>query len=1465
MGTQKAKPKKPVNDQIIMETLSMSDWKTVFDQSPDHIVLLDKDLCILYTNHPSPGLSLQDLIGVPLYTFVEKDRQEDIRKKLARTLRTGRPCSYETEFRTPDGNITYYQSETVPWKVNNKKIGLILTAHDITIQKKTRLELERKTDFLDATIDNSSFPMWVADPQGFMVRSNGALRKKLGFKDAQLIGKYNALKDESLKKQGLLPQVKAVFMDFKTAHFTTHWESSQIRHVDFPSTRDIWIEVTMFPILDGQKNLLNVVCQWLDITEQKENQRSILENEQKYQSFIEDTPLLIDRFLPDGTILFTNKAYANFFGKNPEDLPGKNLFDLIPEEAQAATRSHFAALSKSNPFDTSENFAIRNDGEKRWIRWSNRALFDRDGKVTSFQTFGLDITDQKHADEQLRQSEEKYRLIAEFSEECIWQLDREDKIIYASPAVEKVFGYTPQEVLGVEYHAFFHDSEVEHINRSLNNAVIDQNGYQLHEFTGKRKDGTLFPLEISVTRVHQEGVPVRVQGIARDISERAAAEKERKALLHSLSDAQRIAHVGSWDWYLITNTETWSDELFRIFGRDPQLGVPAVAEYESQYHPDDLERVREALNWQTGADKFTIEFRITRHDDQAQRFLLMRGELLHDDDKHLIHFFGTVMDITDQKISEVALRESRRELETLIGNLPGMAYRCDSDEKWTMRYLSQGCLDLTGYPPEDFIENKKISYHEIIHPDDRDFVDKKVQKALEKKQPFELTYRINTAGGAQKWVWEKGTGVLFPNGELISLEGFITDITERVQAEKALKKNMLILDTTQQIGKIGGWVWDVPTQVMTWTPETYHIHDIDPGDIQLDFQPSFDASLPCYPLEDRKKISALFDACINQGTPYEYECTFTSTKGRQLWIRTAGHAVHENGRITSIIGYIMDITSQKQVALALEASETRLRELVTHMRSGVVMYQAVDDGNDFIIKDLNQAGERIGEIKKEEVVGKSVLFVYPGVVETGLFKKFQDVYRTGKPGYLLAEFYQDNKQSLWIENYIYKLPSGEIIAIFDDITERKTAQNKLEESESRFRAFMDNSPAVAYIKNDQLQHVYGNQGALNSVDRTSEEFLGTKMGDIHPSEESKITEEADRFVLEKNTGITIEGIRTLPNGEKIWQRDIKFPLRGTNGEKLVGGIALDLTERKKAEETIRENEERFRAFMDNFPGTAYIKNEKLEHIYGNKTALEFAGTPFEAYVGSKTDAIYPKKLARELEALDRTVLTEQRVVYSEGYYPKPNGDLRWKRDIKFPLAGPNGEKLIGGIALDMNEQKKAQEAIRESEERFRALFSAMNSGLSLFEVICDDKGNPINLRFLQVNPTYEQQNNLKAKDVIGKTILEVYPGFDPEWIVYYGNVALTREPFEKEVFNQPENKYFNYKAFSPQKGQVASISTDIHQQKLDQIALEKRKDELERFNRLSVGRELKMVELKKEINQLCRDLGEKPRYRTDFK
>lgn len=152
----------------------------------------------------------------------------------------------------------------------------------------------------------------------------------------------------------------------------------------------------------------------------------------------------------------------------------------------------------------------------------------------------------------------------------------------------------------------------------------------------------------------------------------------------------------------------------------------------------------------------------------------------------LILFLTT--NVIQRRKSEAALQESERRLSTLMGNLPGIAYRCQNDHFWTMKFISEGCLPLTGYHSSDFIDNRHRSYNELIHPEDRDRIWERVQARVGARQPFKVRYRIQTAAGKEKWVSEQGVGVFSDNNTLMALEGFIIDVTDLIRAEEGLRR-----------------------------------------------------------------------------------------------------------------------------------------------------------------------------------------------------------------------------------------------------------------------------------------------------------------------------------------------------------------------------------------------------------------------------------------------------------------------------------------------------------------------------------------------------------------------------------------------------------------------------------------------------------------------------------------------------
>ncbi|MGB9626808.1 MAG: PAS domain-containing protein, partial [Phycisphaerae bacterium] len=208
------------------------------------------------------------------------------------------------------------------------------------------------------------------------------------------------------------------------------------------------------------------------------------------------------------------------------------------------------------------------------------------------------------------------------------------------------------------------------------------------------------------------------------------------------------------------------DELLRILAKRPR-SVPFVVI--------------------TGQGDEQVAVRMMKHG--ARDYLRKDGALL----ELLPAVVKRVLDEADRERrliqTEQSLRESERMLSTLMSNLPGMAYRCRNDPQWTMEFVSEGCLDLTGYLCDALVENRQVSYADVIHPDDRATVWLEVQKAVRKREPFRLTYRIRAAGGEEKWVWEQGRAVYDADGQVASLEGFIADITERKRTEEALRES----------------------------------------------------------------------------------------------------------------------------------------------------------------------------------------------------------------------------------------------------------------------------------------------------------------------------------------------------------------------------------------------------------------------------------------------------------------------------------------------------------------------------------------------------------------------------------------------------------------------------------------------------------------------------------------------------
>lgn len=253
--------------------------------------------------------------------------------------------------------------------------------------------------------------------------------------------------------------------------------------------------------------------------------------------------------------------------------------------------------------------------------------------------------------------------------------------------------------------------------------------------------------------------------------EKTSADRDSDivALINGLS--QTVFEINSSGELVYINTE-W--EKLCGFSIGESLG----SDYIQYVHPYDREQCAQFFNniLNNNKDSSSVRLRMLTKTDDLCWVNLRANSFVNYNDNNL-YIVGVLSNITD-RVREYGLHQANfRTLYELINNLCGLVYRGRNDREWTMEFVSDGCLELTGYKPKD-LENKTVTFGSLINPNDQDLVWNNVQSALAEKRYYDINYRIRTSTGTEKWVWERGKGNFSTTGELLSIEGLIVDITD---------------------------------------------------------------------------------------------------------------------------------------------------------------------------------------------------------------------------------------------------------------------------------------------------------------------------------------------------------------------------------------------------------------------------------------------------------------------------------------------------------------------------------------------------------------------------------------------------------------------------------------------------------------------------------------------------------------
>jgi len=392
----------------------------------------------------------------------------------------------------------------------------------------------------------------------------------------------------------------------------------------------------------------------------------------------------------------------------------------------------------------------------------------------------------KSAEARLQASEERYRLLFDNANELIL-VAQDFKIQFCNKKVCETTGYDLDELIGMPFVELVHPADKEMLTNNYRRRVAGEPVPETYDFRVLNKTGGVRWLSINAVQIAWEGRPATLNFLA-DVSERKNIEEALRENERRYELATSAGRVGVWEWD-VQNHKLMVDSNFqRLLG----YANNEVSGDEEQYllilHPDDRKQLRADV--EAHIENKTPELISTHrllHRDGSVRWVLARGTAMRDEKGEVTRLIGTNADITERRMATEALRESRRTLSTLMSNLPGMAFRCANNREWTMEFVSEGCKELSGYSAAELTEGEHGQYVEFIHCGDRERVWHEIQAAIDRGEPYKTEYRLITANGEKKCVWEQGCGIPDSEGNIVALEGFITDVTEQKRAEEMLR------------------------------------------------------------------------------------------------------------------------------------------------------------------------------------------------------------------------------------------------------------------------------------------------------------------------------------------------------------------------------------------------------------------------------------------------------------------------------------------------------------------------------------------------------------------------------------------------------------------------------------------------------------------------------------------------------
>src|SRR5271166_280852 len=541
-----------------------------------------------------------------------------------------------------------------------------------------------------------------------------------------------------------------------------------------------YVHAIRHPVLNANGELVEIVGTTVDITERKRAEEELHESETRFRTFVDHAgDALFVQDLAEGTIVDVNREACESLGYTRQELIGKTPlgFHLDSDRAELESAAERAAAGETV---VGIHRHRRKDGSVFPVE-ANTSCFWYGGRRFLLHV-SRDITDRLRAEKAIRESEKQLRDVIDTIPALVWSTLPDGSVDFINRRTVEFTGLSFEQASGEGWQSVIHPEDRDDYLAVRDAAMTSAQAFEL-EARIRRADGEYrWMLFRSVPLRDETGTVVKRYGVSTDIDDRRRAQQALRRSEAYLADAQRLAHTGSWAWDPATRrTLFWSEEMFKIFGVDPQEGGPDAEVFWQRIHPDDFDRTYEVLMKAAGENvDYEHEHRIVLPDGTIKHIHAI-GHPVLDESGRVIEYVGTAVDITERKRAEEALRRAEGYLVEAQRLTHTGAWATDAEPQ--PLYWSQELFRLYGLDPQQGFPTHEQAVQRV-HPEDRDRYVQTFHRVIHQKVDSDVEFRTVLPDGTIRYLYGLGHPILNANGDVIEVVGTTVDITERKRAEE---------------------------------------------------------------------------------------------------------------------------------------------------------------------------------------------------------------------------------------------------------------------------------------------------------------------------------------------------------------------------------------------------------------------------------------------------------------------------------------------------------------------------------------------------------------------------------------------------------------------------------------------------------------------------------------------------------